>query len=146
VLGLLPERSEQNWQITGLLGRGTQGNVWNTVMKSDGRQVVIKCLHQHHLSDIHSEDSAKEKTAKLFWTALRSEIGVLEACLGHPNIVQIIGRATDCSKIFLEKADSDLKQELGSDLKQEQEQTRGAKHGAKNQSCVQSFYTLRSDS
>jgi hypothetical protein len=63
----------------GFLELGTLGNVLNTVIKSDDRQEVIKCLHQHHLSDVHINDPSKKKTMKLLWTVLRSEIGVLEA-------------------------------------------------------------------
>ena len=96
------------WQVTGLLGRGTQGNVWSAVRSSDGRQVVVKCLHRLHHSDIHSADSAKQYTAKIFWDACHREIGILEECSGHPNIVQIIGKSPDYSQIFLEKAASDL--------------------------------------
>jgi serine/threonine protein kinase len=62
--------------------------------------------------DIKSNDSAKQDMAKLFWTAFRNEIGILEACSGHPNIIQILGRAADYSQILLEKADMDLNTRL----------------------------------
>jgi serine/threonine protein kinase len=100
------------WQIKTLLGHGTQGMVWHAIMNSDGRHVVVKCLHRHHFSDINSADSAKQNMAKLFWTAFRNEIGILEACSGHPNIVQILGKAADHSQILLEKADMDLNTRL----------------------------------
>jgi serine/threonine protein kinase len=100
------------WQIKTLLGHGVQGMVWHAIMKQDGRHVAIKCLHRHHLSDLNSAESAKQKIAKLFWTAFRNEIGILEACSGHPNIVQILGKAADYSQMLLEKADMDLKSRL----------------------------------
>ena len=100
------------WQIKTMLGHGTQGMVWHAIMNSDGRHVVIKTLHRHHFSDINSDDSGKQEMAKLFWTAFRNEIGILEACSGHPNIIQILGRAADYSQILLEKADMDLNTRL----------------------------------
>ena len=95
-----------------MLGHGTQGMVWHAIMKQDGRHVAIKCLHRHHLSDINSADFAKKNMAKLFWTAFRNEIGILEACSGHPNIIQILGRTANYSQILLEKAYTDLKARL----------------------------------
>ena len=86
--------------------------VWHAIMKQDGRHVAIKTLHRHHLSDIKSADSAKQNMAKLFWTAFRNEIGILEACSGHPNIIQILGRAADYSQMLLEKADMALNTRL----------------------------------
>jgi serine/threonine protein kinase len=101
-----------SWQIKTKLGQGAQGMVWHAIMNSDGRHVVIKSLHRHHFLDINSDDSAKQEMAKLFWTAFRNEIGILEACSGHPNIIQILGRAADYSQILLEKADMDLNTRL----------------------------------
>ena len=101
-----------SWQIKTMLGHGTQGMVWHAIMNSDGRHVVIKSLHRHHFLDINSDDSAKLETAKIFWAAFRNEVDILEACSGHPNIIQILGRAADYSQILLEKADMDLNARL----------------------------------
>ena len=79
-------------------------------MTRSGKSVVIKCLHQQHVTDISSTDSAKREQAKLFWRAFRNEIDILEACAGHPNIIKIVGRSPDFSQLMMEKADMDLNQ------------------------------------
>ena len=96
------------WQIKGLLGQGTQGKVWDAVMKRTGKIVVLKCLHEQHVVETDSKDSAKREQAKLFWRAFRNEIDILEACSGHPNIVKILARAPDYSQLMMEKAETDL--------------------------------------
>jgi serine/threonine protein kinase len=100
------------WQIKTQLGDGTQGMLWHAVRKRDGRHLVIKCLHQKHFSDVNSTDPAKQESAKLIWKAFRNEIGILELCLSHPNIVQILGKSPDYSQILLEKANMDLESML----------------------------------
>jgi len=96
------------WEIKTLLGHGVQGMVWHAIMKQDGRHVAIKCLHRHHLSDTNSASS--QQNSKHLWSAFRNEIDILETCgsSGHPNIVQILGKAADYSQMMLEKADMDL--------------------------------------
>jgi len=98
----------QDYQIKGLLGQGTQGKVWDATLKRSGKSVVIKCLHQQHVEEVNSKNTAKREQAKLFWRAFRNEIDILEACSGHPNIVKLVGRSPDYSQFMMERADMDL--------------------------------------
>jgi serine/threonine protein kinase len=96
----------QDYGFSAVVGHGSQGVVWEAVMK-DGKVVVIKCLHNRYIDDFNGEDADKRAMAHIYWAAFRNEVGILEAAI-HPNIVKIIGRSADFTQILLEKAGMDL--------------------------------------
>jgi serine/threonine protein kinase len=95
-----------------MLGQGIHGTVWEAVLKRNCRQVAIKFLHRKHLEDLESTDPSQRAQAKHFSLAFTNEIQLLEALCGHPNIIEILGRASDYSQVILEMAETDLDQYL----------------------------------
>ena len=74
----VPETSLQFYQIIKLLGKGSFGKVYLGLQRLTNRLVAIKCLEKAHMKD----DSVKRK--------ILSEVKILKAVLGHPNIVKLL--------------------------------------------------------
>ena len=101
----------KDYTIKAYVGSGTHGLVWHAVRLTGqpGQNVVLKCLHQQYIDDATSKDNVKRELATRFWEAFKSEIDILQQCVGHPNIAQIVGCPEDYSLVVMTREDMDLK-------------------------------------
>ena len=94
------------------LGHGTQGQVWEGRVRGTFKPIVVKTMHKKHVEDAHSTNIMARKTSQLFCWAFQNEITLLQACKGHPHVIQILGWTPDLSQFMMEKAHIDLHKRL----------------------------------
>jgi len=117
----VPRIIEQNeFTVHKLLGRGTQGKVWEATLHKMNKKVVVKAVHNHPKFRPVTKSSNKSSVPRqadaapynsccaFFLQAFRNELCTLESLGSHPNIVKLLGRSSDCTSIVLEMAENDL--------------------------------------